>query len=327
MKQYIITLLSLFSFSCLQAQSLEGSFSSLGEEEAVNGSDIQLTAICGQPFEPSGKGDQLAYGFSEIVAATNEANEITGISLDKSSAIIKVDESLQLTATILPEDANNKTVNWKSSNTTIATVSENGLVKAIAKGNATITATTASGMFAAECAITVTSTPQPEPEPVPVTGVTLDQTSATFKVKETITLTATVSPADADNKAISWTSSDEKIAQVDRGVVTAIAPGTAVISVITEDGDFEAKCTVTVEDIDTANEMIQVENKVYPVWIENVLYIELLKAQTIYVVNVSGKIQDTIQGQAGLNTISAESYPAGIYFIRLKDQVVKVIKK
>lgn len=110
-------------------------------------------------------------------------------------------------------------------------------------------------------------------------------------------------------------------------IVTAVAPGTAVISVVTEDGNLEAKCTITIKDIQTAVETIDGENKVYPRLIENVLYVELLKAETIYVIHVSGRIQETIRGQAGINTIAAGSYPSGIYFIRLEDQTVKVIKK
>lgn len=330
MKQYILTFLALLSFPCLQAQSLEaGTFSALGEETVTGNNDIQLTAICGQPFMASDKGDQLAYGFSEIVATTNEATVITGISLDKSTATMEAGESLQLTATVLPADADNRAVNWKSSNTTIATVSDNGLIKAIARGSATITATTASGMFAAECAITVTRTevPEPEPQPVPVTSVSLDQTVVALNVKEAITLTATVLPANADNTSIRWASSNEEIARVERGVVTAVAPGTAVISVVTEDGNLKAECTVTVKDIHTAIETIDNANKVYPQWIENVLYVELLKAETIHVIHFSGRIQETIRGQAGTNIIAAGSYPSGIYLIRLENQTVKVIKK
>lgn len=84
---------------------------------------------------------------------------------------------------------------------------------------------------------------------VPVTGITLTPTTATVKVGRTSSLTATVLPAEATNKNVTWTSSDATIASVADGVVTAVAAGTATITVTTEDGDFSATCDVTVENI------------------------------------------------------------------------------
>ena len=85
-------------------------------------------------------------------------------------------------------------------------------------------------------------------DPVAVTGVTLDQTSLSLKVGKTATLTATVTPNDADNKNISWSSNNPNVATVDNGVVTAVAPGNATITVTTEDGTFSATCNVTVTE-------------------------------------------------------------------------------
>lgn len=84
---------------------------------------------------------------------------------------------------------------------------------------------------------------------VAVTGVTLDKTSATLKLGETtsVTLTATVAPADADDKSVSWTSSNTSVATVSGGVVTAVSAGSAEIIVTTADGGYTATCNVTVE--------------------------------------------------------------------------------
>ena len=83
---------------------------------------------------------------------------------------------------------------------------------------------------------------------VPVTGVELDKTGLELTVDDTAKLTASVTPANADNAKVSWTSSDETVATVDEnGNVTAIAAGTATITVTTEDGGFTATCTVTVK--------------------------------------------------------------------------------
>lgn len=92
------------------------------------------------------------------------------------------------------------------------------------------------------------STPTSEPAAnVAVTGVTLDQASATVLKGSKLTLTATVAPADATNKGLVWSSSDEDVATVSHGVVTAVEVGQANIKVKTKDGNFEAVCVVTVE--------------------------------------------------------------------------------
>ena len=83
---------------------------------------------------------------------------------------------------------------------------------------------------------------------IPVTGVELNENALKLCPGETYTLTATVHPANADNRAVEWSSSDEKVASVAEGLVRAEAEGTAVVSVKTVDGAFTATCSVTVED-------------------------------------------------------------------------------
>ncbi|MBQ2442824.1 MAG: Ig domain-containing protein, partial [Ruminococcus sp.] len=84
--------------------------------------------------------------------------------------------------------------------------------------------------------------------PVAVTGVTLNQTSAEIEVGKTLTLVATVMPADADNKNVTWESSNATVATVANGVVTAVAVGAATITVKTVDGNYTATCVITVKD-------------------------------------------------------------------------------
>lgn len=82
---------------------------------------------------------------------------------------------------------------------------------------------------------------------IDVTGVTLDAASKSIKVGENFTLVATVNPADADNKAVTWASSDATVASVDtNGKVTALKEGTTTITVTTVDGAKTATCAVTV---------------------------------------------------------------------------------
>ena len=169
---------------------------------------------------------------------------VTSVSLNKTSLELTEGETAQLNATVLPETATNRNVTWSSNAPGVATVDSSGKVTAVAPGTATITVTTADGGKTATCVVTVTAAT------VPVTGVTLSQTQASLycnRTPDTLALTARVAPDNATNKAMTWTSSDSAVATVDQnGIVTAVARGTAVITVTTEDGAKTATCTVTV---------------------------------------------------------------------------------
>ena len=161
----------------------------------------------------------------------------TGISLSSSELMLEKGGSQTLTATVAPDNATNKTVTWTSSNTSVATVDNNGKVTAIAKGTATITAATYNGKTT-ECQVTVS---------VPVTSITLDKSSLTLSLDDdnAYTLTATVKPTEADNVTVTWTSSNTSVATVDNnGKVTAIAKGTA--SIIAKAGSKQDTCSVSV---------------------------------------------------------------------------------
>jgi uncharacterized protein YjdB len=160
----------------------------------------------------------------------------------KSATTIAIGSSETLTVTYNPADANTGiALTWKSDDETIATVDANGKVTGVAAGKTTVTATTANGK-SASCEVTV--------QAVAVTGVSLDKTAATVKIGSTVTLKATVTPADATNKKLTWTTSDASVASVNNGVVAGIKKGTATITVTTEDGEFKAECTVTVQEGD-----------------------------------------------------------------------------
>ena len=171
---------------------------------------------------------------------------VTGIKLDQTAAEMEVGDIIALNATVEPANAINKAITWETSNAAVATI-DNGLVTAMAKGSATIIVRTADGNFAATCNITVKEKEVPV-VPVAVTGVTLDKATASIEIGKTVTLTATVAPANADNKAVTWATSDAAIATVANGVVTGVAKGTATITVKTVDGGFTATCAVTVTD-------------------------------------------------------------------------------
>ena len=163
------------------------------------------------------------------------------VELDKHEAKLKVGESLQLAATVKPDDALNKNVDWKSLNPAIATVDENGRVTAVAEGSTSIVVITEDAEKTDTCKLVI------EKPAVPVTGVTLDKTNEELKVGATLQLTATVAPANADVKDVEWSTSDAKIATVSAtGLVTAVAKGEATITVTTKDGGKTATCKVKV---------------------------------------------------------------------------------
>jgi post-segregation antitoxin (ccd killing protein) len=165
---------------------------------------------------------------------------VSRVSLNKATLSLQVGVSETLTATIVPTNATNKAVTWRSNNTSVATVS-GGLVRAVAAGSATVTVTTSDGNKTATCAVTVTS------GNVPVSYVSLNKTSMKLTVGISETLTATITPSNATNKAVTWSNSNTAVATVSAsGAVTAVATGRATITVTTVDGNKIDFCTVTV---------------------------------------------------------------------------------
>ena len=176
-------------------------------------------------------------------------NPAADITLDKTELSGTAGEKATLKATVVGEDSTKDStdvVTWKSSSEDVATVTA-GNVTFVGAGTATITAK--AGEKTATCTVTVKAAT------VAVEKITLDKTTAEITVGETTTLKATVTPDNATNKTVTWTSSDESVATVKDGVVTAVKAGTATITA--KAGDKTATCTVTVkakEETPAANE-------------------------------------------------------------------------
>ncbi|MBR4445925.1 MAG: Ig-like domain-containing protein, partial [Solobacterium sp.] len=176
---------------------------------------------------------------------------VQSVSLNKDNLNMLIGDSETLAVTVLPEDADDKSVTWSSSDANVAVVDENGKVTAHKSGSAVITVKTNDGGYTAECKVTVTK----KDETVHVSSVSLNKEELTLRVGKSETLIATVLPEDAEDKSVTWSSSDPSVAKVDaNGKVTAVAdtgiadPASAVITVTTNDGSYTASCTVTVED-------------------------------------------------------------------------------
>lgn len=183
----------------------------------------------------------LAPGQWELYTSVNIASPVpvTSVSVSPSSATINIGSTQQLTATVLPANATNKSVTWSSSNTAVATVNASGLVSGVSAGTTNITVTTVDGGKTATSSINVTA--------VPVTSVSVNPTTATISVGNTQQLTATVLPANATNKSVTWSSNNSAIATVNSsGLVTGVTAGSATITVTTVDGNKTATSSITV---------------------------------------------------------------------------------
>jgi uncharacterized protein YjdB len=175
------------------------------------------------------------------ITVTNPVVNVTSVSLNKTSDNLSVGDTDTLTATVLPDNATSQGVTWTSSDNSVVKVDNKGDITAVGTGTATIIVTTADGSNVTTCNVTVTS---------PITNVksvSLNKTKDILTVGGTDMLTANVAPDNATNQIITWTSSDNSIVTVDNvGSMTAVSPGTATITVTTEDGNKTATCNVIV---------------------------------------------------------------------------------
>ena len=173
--------------------------------------------------------------FKEIV----ETVPVTGISLLPELVELTKGGCTTLTATVLPAGASNKEVIWKSSDPAVATVEE-GVVTAVGKGTAIITATTMEGRYTTTCGVTVIQH---------VTAVELNKSSLSLKVGGFERLSVNVFPEDADNKNVKWSSSDDKVVLVDdNGNVVGLKAGSADVKVESNDNsEAYDVCKVTVK--------------------------------------------------------------------------------
>ena len=167
---------------------------------------------------------------------------VTDVALDRTETTLMEGETLTLSATVSPNDAKDKTLIWSSTDETVATVSE-GVVTAVSEGMTTIAATSVDGDISATCTVTV------KPKVIAVESVSLDKSSLTITEGREASLTVTVKPENATNRNVTWTSSDENIASVEAGIITALKAGSATISAVSEDGGKTAECKVTVSAI------------------------------------------------------------------------------
>ena len=195
----------------------------------------------------------IAPGSATITAKTTDGTNLSAscavtvyvlasaISLNTNNLTLGIDETSQLVAYVYPSNTTNKNVTWTSSDPSVATVTSNGLVRAIAPGTATVTARTTDGTnLSASCQVTV--------EKRLITSLSLNESKVVMHVGETAQLIAEIAPENASDKTLVWTSASPAVASVNNnGLVTAVSGGTTYVMVSTTDGsNLTASCEIEV---------------------------------------------------------------------------------
>ena len=248
--------------SCAKAGAYKYEVPDLGEGKYrvifTNGSGAQTPGASQPGIEFSGK---VSWdGSSAAVSAVNcntpqpvpvSSVSISGSGVSDGKLSLKLGASVQLTATVTPSNATDKTVSWTSSNSSVAKVSD-GKITAVKAGTATITAT--AGGKTASVVVAVADNPVPV-ESVSVSGDGVSDGKLSLKSGASAQLTATVKPDNATDRKVTWTSSDSSVANVmGTGVVTAGSKaGKATVTATA--GGKSASVEVTVEAQDPYAEL------------------------------------------------------------------------
>ena len=174
-------------------------------------------------------------GVNKTFKITQQGCLVTDLSLNTDSMTLFAGDNVELIASVYPVDAK---LQWYSSDPSIASVDQNGKVTGLNKGVADITVKSLNGNMSARCTVTVL---------LHVSGVSLDKTFAKVPKGGNLALTVTVSPSEAYDKNVTWSSSNPSVATVsDQGVVSARNVGKTTITVLTNDSGKKAECEVFV---------------------------------------------------------------------------------
>ena len=179
--------------------------------------------------------------YIDIPAFKIKPISVTGVNLNNTTLSLETGKTATLKATVKPDNATNKGVNWASDNEDVATVDNKGGVTAVKAGTANIKVGTKDGNKSAQCKVTVKN------PVVNVTGVSLDKTELSVEEGATAQLKATVTPNNATDKTVTWKSGNPETFAIDNnGKVTGVKAGQATAVVTTKNGSKTAECKVTV---------------------------------------------------------------------------------
>ena len=249
-----------------------------------------------------------------IVKEENDPVAVTGVKLAFTALTQKIGTSFTLVATIEPANATNKTVTWSSSNSTVASVTNMGVVQAKAAGTADITVTTADGGHTATCSFTVTA------EDVPLTGLKVTPAETHIKVGQAGTLNVKYEPVTATHKEVTWETSDAAIVTVDQnGNIKGVAVGEAIITVKSkQDETVKSTCKVVVESASAVEDAVFASVVIAPNPFGAQLCISNGDLHGKYALYNAQGVVVTSGVLAGAETrINTSSFPAGMYLLRL----------
>ncbi len=209
----------------------EASWSSMNPEVAEVTNDGQVTVKA-----PGATQIRLSIGGFDLVCDVMVFAPLKEITLSEDKLELIDGETIQLSVSFEPTNTTDDTaVSWSSSDDTVVTVDEQGMVTAIEPGSATITVQV--GEFTKTCEVTVTA---------PMTGFSIRASEMTLKIGESTTLPVNIEPANTtDDKTVTWSSSNAAVVSVDAyGKVVAKGSGTATIRATC--GSFTSECRITV---------------------------------------------------------------------------------
>ena len=199
---------------------------------------VSLPPLTIQMKATSGYSQQGDAEFNGFTGGGDSGVPVDGISLSQSSMTLTKGDINVISASVSPEDAENRKISWSSSDSSICSVTQSGIVTGVNTGETSVLAVSDSSGKIAQCHITVVS---------PVTGISLSPSAVTMIRGAAEQLSATIYPSDATNKNILWASSNPSVCTVDgNGKISAVGTGKATITVMTKDGGYYAECPVTV---------------------------------------------------------------------------------
>jgi uncharacterized protein (TIGR02145 family) len=194
----------------------------------------------------------LSLGLIACTSDDVDTSVATSVSVDRTALTLVIGESETLIATVFPETALNRNVTGRSDDTEIATVDNNGQVTAVSTGATNIVARSVDGNHIATSRVTVRATPVP---PVRVTGVEINRGNSFLIVDVAarggaVIRAITITPANATNQNVTWTSDDPEIVRINpaNNQIIAVSLGTTRVTVTTEDGGFSHSTNITVVD-------------------------------------------------------------------------------
>lgn len=285
--------------------SSDGSVASVDEEGVVSGKSkgeavITVTAVDG--------------GYT-AECRVRVYQPVTELRMDNRSVTVDTGEDIQLTATILPYDADNKNIVWSSDNPDVADVNGKGVVTGVKAGQTVIRATSEDEGISDFCVVTVNQ---------PVTGVSLSKSELSFgKIGDAEQLVASVQPADATNKELNWSSSDESVAIVSNGRVLCSGYGSAIVYVTTVDGGYMASCVVKADDGLTGIDGVAADGSVS---LDNgrLVLKGIPEGMRILVTDISGQVVCSLKGD-GTALTTLPDLGKGVFVVKIGNKSCKVV--